>query len=190
MQSRDTGDLTLTKGFHCSADSWCRRRWTLPGFWPTELIHDDEEPGFPTMTELIRGAKDHDQLSIFTCKAITWEIHPYQGFRHRADSLRRRWWTFPGYPTATELVHSDDEDRFLEATPYQEFSPTELIYDDEQQECPPMTELIYSTEGQDLFSVFTCKAITWEISPLPGFRRQRGFVTTKTVNLRFYRVKP
>ena len=49
----------------------------------------------------------------------------------------------------------------MEADPYQGY-PT------------MMTELIHGTEKQDLLSVFTCKAITWDISPLPGASDERA----------------
>jgi len=57
----------------------------------------------------------------------------------------------------------------MEADPYQGFSTAEQIHNEEQG-CTTMTELIRDPEEQP--SVFTYKAITWEISPLPGVSTQ------------------
>jgi len=67
------------------------------------------------MTELIHGTEE--QLSVFTCKAITWEISPLPGVfdDDRADSYRRR----------TGISDGDRADSwhrgraFVEADPYQ-----------------------------------------------------------------------
>ena len=58
----------------------------------------------------------------------------------------------------TEPVHSDDEDSFFDADPYQGY--------------PTTTEVIDGDVEDNELSVLMCKAITQEISPLPGvFRR-------------------
>ena len=56
--------------------------------------------GFLT-TALIREDED-GELSVLMCKAITRGYHPYLG-----------------YPTPTDLLHSDDEEGFLEVDLYQ-----------------------------------------------------------------------
>jgi len=79
------GILTTTELIHSDED-----REPCQGFPPTELIRDDEEPGFPTMTELIHSTNEDGELSVLTCKAITREISPLPGVfaDDRADSWR------------------------------------------------------------------------------------------------------
>jgi len=69
------------------------------------------------MTELIRG--NEEQLSVCTCKAITWEISP-----------------LPGFSTTTEPIHSDDEDGALSVLTCKavkrEISPFPWVFDDDR----------------------------------------------------------
>jgi len=67
------GNKDLLSVFTCKAITWEISH--LPGVSTTEGIrNDDEEQGFPTMTELVHGTEE--QLSVFTCKAITWRDAP------------------------------------------------------------------------------------------------------------------
>ena len=68
------GILTTTELIHSDED-----REPCQGFPPTELIRDDEEPGFPTMTELIHSTNEDGELSVLTCKAVTRETSPLPG---------------------------------------------------------------------------------------------------------------
>ena len=61
-------------------------------------------PACNNLTGRPRLCLRYPRLSVLTCKAVTQEIS-----------------TYPGFSTATELIHSDDEDGFLEADLYQGF---------------------------------------------------------------------
>ena len=180
--------------------------WSL---WPNAACNNP--------TNCWRFCLRYPRLSVFTCKAITWDISPLPGV---SDDDRAESWRWQrGCPTMTELIHGTEgqgsafsfnvprcnmEDlnltrgfrwwqswflammkAILEAD---RVFNAELVNDDEEQGSAfgfymqsyntgeftlargfrRWQSWFMALKDKDLLSVLTCKAVTWEIWPLPA----------------------